>query len=355
VPDAPAVLGLRYGILRDATNNAAFYRLASRGTPGSSTPPDPSTAATAPAPNTFRDHASLTAFLYTGSNSVQVGVVAGTIDSVRSSVLRAKVKKRDNTPLPGVRVALLNHPEFGYTFTRTDGMFDLAVNAGLYTVDLQAIGYCPAQRQVQSPIQDFRTLSDVVMVAIDPIANPIVFGSNAPPQIAHSSIRTDEAGTRSVSILFPAGTCANLVMLDGSTQACGGLTIRATEFTVGTNGSAAMPAPLPAASAYTYCAEFSGDEAVNAGARSILFNQTVWGYLDNFLVIPVGFLVPVGSYDRQKAAWVPESNGLVIKILGVTGGLAQVDLDGSGFALHSRRRHHRTQCVRRGRCTLFSG
>ena len=102
-------------------------------------------------------------------------------------------------PLPSVRVAILDHPEFGYTYTRTDGMFDLAVNAALYTVDFQAIGYCPAQRQVQAPIQDFRTLKDVVMVGMDPVANPIVFGSNAPVQIAHSSVNTDQSGTRSVA------------------------------------------------------------------------------------------------------------------------------------------------------------
>jgi RHS repeat-associated protein len=335
LPDAPSILGARYGIFRDATNGASFYRLASRGAPGVATPPDPAGTASALVPNTFNDLASSTAFLYAGSNAVQIGVASGTIDAVRSSVLRGKVKKRDNSPLPGVRVALLDHPEYGYTFTRLDGMFDLAVNAGLYTVDLQAIGYCPAQRQVQAPIQDFRTLKDVVMVGMDPVANAIAFGSNAPAQMAHSSVITDGDGTRSVSILFPTGTSANLVMPDGTSKACNGLTIRATEFTVGTNGLAAMPAPLPPTSAYTYCAEFTGDEAVNAGARTIVFNQTVWGYLDNFLGITVGTLVPAGSYDRQKAAWVPEDNGRVIKILGVTNGLAQVDLDGSGVAADS--------------------
>jgi len=335
VSEAPFVFGARYGLMRGATNTATFYRLVSRGTPGSPTPPDPSTTASVPAPNTFNDHASLTAFLYTGSNAVQVGMGAGAIDPVRSSVLRGKVKKRDNSPLPGVRVAILNHAEFGYTVTRTDGMFDLAVNAGNYTVDLQAIGYCPAQRQVQAPMQDFRTLSDVVMVGMDPMANPITFGSNTPAQTAHSSVITDGDGTRSVSILFPAGTSAKLVMGDGSVRACNGLTVRATEFTVGANGPAAMPGPLPSTSAYTYCAEFSGDEALDAGARSIVFDQTVWGYLDNFLGIAVGSLVPAGSYDRQRAAWIPESNGRVIQILGVTAGLARVDVDGSGVPADS--------------------
>jgi hypothetical protein len=118
VPDAPFIFGARYAVLRDATNSAAFYRLTQRGVPGISTPPDPATTASALAPNTFHDHGSATAFLYTGTNPVQVGVAPGTIDPIRSSVLRGKVKRRDNSTLMGVRVAVLNHPEFGYTFIR---------------------------------------------------------------------------------------------------------------------------------------------------------------------------------------------------------------------------------------------
>lgn len=68
---------------------------------------------------------------------------------------------------------------------------------------------------------------------------------------------------------------------------------------------------------------------MNAGAKAIQFNQPVWGYVENFLNVPVGVLVPNGYYDRDRAVWVPSQNGLVLKILGVTNGLAQVDLTGS--------------------------
>ena len=335
VPDAPSIFGAHYAVLREATNGAAFYRLAQRGVAGISTPPDPATTASVLAPNTFNDHGSSTAFLYTGTNAVQVGVASGTIDPVRSSVLRGKVRQRDSTPLPGVRVAILNHPEFGYTFTRADGMFDLAVNASFYTVDFQAIGYCPAQRQAQAPIQDFRTLKDVVMIALDPIANPVSFGSNGVAQVASGSTQVDASGARTTRVFFPAGTTVGLLMPDGSTQPVDGLTLRITEVTVGSNGPAAMPAPLPPTSAYTFCADFSADEALSLGARSIQFNQPVWSYVDNFLGLPVGTLVPSGYYDRGQAAWVPQENGLVIQILGVTNGLAQVDLAGSGVAADS--------------------
>src|SRR4029077_19761639 len=60
VPDAPTVIGTGYGLLREATNDAAFYRLVNRGIAGSSTPPDPASTATPPAPNVFNDLASLT-------------------------------------------------------------------------------------------------------------------------------------------------------------------------------------------------------------------------------------------------------------------------------------------------------
>lgn len=40
----------------------------------------------------------------------------------------------------------------------------------------------------------------------------------------------------------------------------------------------------------------------------------------------------MGYYDYEQAAWVPSENGLVIKILSITDGLADLDLDGSGSA-----------------------
>ena len=91
-----------------------------------------------------------------------------------------------------------------------------------------------------------------------------------------------------------------------------------------------MPAELPPTSAYTYCAEFSADEALAAGARSIQFNQPVIAYLENFLNFPVGIGVPVGYYDRVKGVWVPSPDGRVIKIISIAGGLADLDTDGDG-------------------------
>ncbi|HOY56937.1 MAG TPA: hypothetical protein PK640_02220, partial [Verrucomicrobiota bacterium] len=332
VPEAPEVLGTRCSVLRESTNSAAYYRLVNRHGADPSAPPDPAATATAPLPNVYNDLASLTAFLYTGSNAIQVGVAPGTIKSTQASVLRGRVLQRDTSPLPGVRVVILGHPEYGYTYTRTDGRFDLAVNAAVYTVDYQAAGYCPAQRQVTLLALAYGVAPDVILVPQDALATSVQFGANAPPQVATSSPQADAAGTRSATMFIPSGTEAAMVMADGWLQPVASLTFRITEFTVGTDGPKAMPAALPPNSGYTYCADFSADEAVNAGANSIRFSQPVPVYVDNFLGVPVGTLMPVGYYDRGQGVWVPCPNGIVLQVLGFAEGAALVDLHGTGEA-----------------------
>src|SRR5207237_1192046 len=93
-----------------------------------------------------------------------------------------------------------------------------------------------------------------------------------------------------------------------------------------------MPALLPPTSAYTYAANFSVDEALAAGATAVQFNQPVIGYLENFINFPVGTAVPLGLYDPGKSAWVPSDNGIVLKILSITNGMADIDANGDNIA-----------------------
>ena len=71
------------------------------------------------------------------------------------------------------------------------------------------------------------------------------------------------------------------------------------------------------------------DEAVAAGAKEVKFSKPVLSYVENFLGFPVGEAVPAGYYDRTLGAWVPSDNGRVIAVLSVTGGLADLDVNGS--------------------------
>lgn len=294
-------------------------------------PPDPATIAPPVEAGVPTSLASGTSFLYSGPNPIQTGVAPGTIQAQRAAVLRGKVLTRDGQPLPGVRVAVKDHPEFGQTISRVDGQFDLAVNGGgLLTITYAKDGYLAAQRQVQAPWQDYAWASDVVLVQQDTQVSTIDLTSTTPIQVARGSVQTDASGSRQATVLFPQGTTAQLAMPDGSTRPLASLHVRATEYTVGPNGPQAMPGDLPPASGYTYAAEFGIDEAAAAGATHVVFSQALPVYVDNFLHIQVGDAVPSGFYDPARAEWVPSPDGRVIQILGVTGGAASLDVDGSG-------------------------
>ncbi len=296
-------------------------------------PPDPSSIAP-PVDNTVATSVySSTQFLYTGDNAVQTGMAPETIDIRRAAVLRGKVMTADNAALSGVIVTILNHPEFGQTFSRIDGMFDLAANGGgLLTVNYAKPGYLSAQRQVKVPWQDYTVLPDVVMIPYDNQLTTIDLHQATPIQVARGSVSSDERGTRQATLFFPQGTQATMTLPDGSSRPLSTMSVRATEYTVGPNGPKAMPAALPPATGYTYCVELSVDEAAAIGASRVEFDRPVPFYVDNFLGIPVGTQVPVGFYDRTLGSWIAAPDGRVVKVLSVTGGLANLDTDGNGAA-----------------------
>jgi RHS repeat-associated protein len=272
-------------------------------------------------------------FLYSGSSPVQTGVAPGTIDPLRAAVLRGQVKASDGTPLAGVTISVLNHPEFGSTTTQPFGLFSLAVNGGgLLTVAYAKSGYLPAHRQVQATIQDYAWLPDVTLLPPDAHVNAIDLSAATPMQVARGSVVTDADGTRQATLLFPQGTTATMTLPGGSTQPLTTLHVRLTEFSVGAAGPSAMPADLPAVSAYAYAVDLSADEATAAGATTVTFSQSLPFYVEDFLNLPVGGGLPLGSYDRTSGVWQPLPGGLVVKVLSVTGGMANLDTDGSGQA-----------------------
>jgi|GEM_PF-957188 len=294
-------------------------------------PPDPSLIAPPIDPTVVTTIGEATKFLYTGPNPIQTGVAPGTISLVRAAVLRGRVLNPDGTPLAKVKITVLNHPEFGQTLSRADGKFDLAVNGGgLLTVNYEKTGFLPAQRKMDVPWQDYCLYPDVVIMGYDGQVTTIDLSANIPIQVAQGSAMSDSDGSRRAVLLFRQGTSATMVLPNGSTQPLTTLHVRATEYTVGPMGPTAMPAELPAISGYTYAVEFSADEAVAAGAKSITFSQPVINYLENFLNFPVGTNVPSGVYDRGSGIWVPAPSGRVVKILSISNGQANLDVQGSG-------------------------
>ena len=293
-------------------------------------PTDPGDLAPELDPTVAMPAASATAFLYTGPNAVQTDVDPGTIEPARAAVLRGRVLKRDNTPLAGVMITVLDHPELGRTHSRADGMFDLAVNGGgPLVVKLDAPAFCPVQRQVDVTRQDFEMLGDVVLIGVDPLMTSVTLGAGSPMQMHEATVQDDDSDPRHAALMFQPDTSAMFKMADGTMQpVTAPLSIRATEFTVGPNGPNAMPGVLPPNSAYTYCAELTADETP-AGA-SLEFTKPVFLYVENFLNFEIGIDVPSGFYDQRKGLWQAGPSGRVIAIVSETGDAADLDVNGDG-------------------------
>ncbi|MCQ8119474.1 NHL domain-containing protein [Methylomonas rosea] len=303
--------------------------------PDKGLPPNPVTAAPKLDPTVATTTYAASQFLYSGSNPIQTGVQPGTIDAKRAAVIRGKVLDKDNNPLSGVTIAIKDHPELGQTLSRADGQYDMAANGGgLLTLNYQKSGYLPAQRQVTAPWQNYVIADTAILVQQDAKLSTVNLNDNTHDfQVAQGSQITDKDGIRQATLLIPIGTQAQIYNADGTTKPVTTLNLRLTEYTVGANGPAAMPGPLPPSSAYTYAFEMKAEETdVKVDGKDVLFDRAVPFYIDNFLSFPVGTIVPVGYYDRAKATWIPSDNGKVIKIFAVNNGIAEIDSDNDNLA-----------------------
>lgn len=297
-------------------------------------PPDPRLVAPLLSSSGIDSFLDRNRFLYEGEQPIQQGVEEGAIDPEKAAVGRGTVYDRTGAPLAGVEVTVHNSPQTGRTYTRADGGFDIALNGGrTVSIRFEKEGYLPVHRRMRVPMQDYFVLNDVRMTPLDPQVTVIELGPGAETQLAAGSVETDADGSRQARLIFPAGVEAEAILPDGSTMPLDRISVRATEYTVGDDGPQAMPAELPAGVGYTYCVEFSVDEALAAGSDDVRFNQPVVSYLENFLEFPVGGIVPSGYFDRRQAVWVASRNGRVVQFLGADGeGLAEFDITGDGGA-----------------------
>ncbi|XP_035525860.1 teneurin-3 [Morone saxatilis] len=85
-------------------------------------------------------------------------------NSSLASVIRGQVLTGDGTPLIGVNVSFLHYPEYGYTITRQDGMFDLLANGGAsLTLSYERAPFPMLHRTVWLPWNVFHVMDTVVM------------------------------------------------------------------------------------------------------------------------------------------------------------------------------------------------
>ena len=295
-------------------------------------PPDPATIAP-PVDTTVPGHfGDDLLFLCTATEPMQRGADCNNLQPHRVAALRGRTFDDAGKPMAGVLVRIPDHPEFGYTFSRSDGYYDLVINGGgELTLQFSKDDFLTAQRALRVRWQQFETVDDVHLVQLDSNVTEILLGQGF-MQVHQASVSNDADGQRQATMLFPLGLQAEMRLPDGSTQALSTMNVRATEYTVGPNGLARMPATLPEVTDYTYAVELSADEALAATATRVDFDQPIWLYVENFLDFPVGIPVPVGYYDFDLKSWIPSKDGQIIQIVDENNGFAQVDVDGDGIA-----------------------
>jgi RHS repeat-associated protein len=294
-------------------------------------PPDPAAVAPQLTPESAVDLFAGSSFLWTGEDPVQFDVAPGGIVPDRIALVRGRVLRGDGTPHAGVRVSVHREAEVGWTLSREDGVFDLAVNGGgAVTLRYEKDDYLGAFRSLEIPAREWVDVDDVVLIQLDPVVTQITPGLTE-MQVARGSVNTDEDGSRQATLFFPGGFTATMTMADGSSQPLPTMHVRATEYTVGPLGPQQMPAELPENTMYNYAVDLSVDEASAAGAKRVEFSQPIVFYIEDFVGFAAGLNMPSGFFDRERAVWVPEPDGRVIRVLATSGGIAELDLEGEGI------------------------
>eukprot|EP00066_Takifugu_rubripes_P021376 XP_011610642.1 PREDICTED: teneurin-3-like [Takifugu rubripes] len=80
------------------------------------------------------------------------------------SIIRGQVLTADGTPLIGVNVTFVDYPQYGYTITRKDGMFDLLTNGGAsLTLSFERAPFLNQYRTVWVPWNVFYVMDTLVM------------------------------------------------------------------------------------------------------------------------------------------------------------------------------------------------
>jgi hypothetical protein len=294
--------------------------------------------------------------LYAGPCALQAGVAAGKIVPQRTAVVSGRVLRlvqdgetacqdcpAGTRPLPGVAVSVHSDEDYGYTESRADGRYNLVVNGGgKLDLTFDHPEYFTVHRAATPAWHEFVFTEDLVMTPHGPTVLVELGDGSGPltvlgtPSDVGRPVETQDAdGPRVPLVVFPADVAATIACAGSPCEELGAFELAMTEYTVGPQGPASMPAELPPFVEYTYCVELAALPYDELGQRSdtpvpLEFSKPLTFYVDNFLEMPIGTIVPVGYYDREHAAWIPSRNGLVVDFMAVDDvtGRALVDFDG---------------------------
>lgn len=266
-----------------------------------------------------------------GGTTGDAGTPWTALESSRRTWIVGHVTDLQGAAIVGAVVEVLNaRTRYAPTTTDSSGDFRLAVNGGeLVTVEIRANGYLVSQRQTSTGWRVGGDVGVVMLVTADAKATTVRLDGNAGSRFTHqSSPVTDSDGTRGATVVFAGDTIVKVRTPEGlETPLVGPLTVRATEFPK----PKAMPASLPPNSGFTYCTELSID-GVDPHS-TVTFSKPVVVWVNNFLGFTPGEKVPLGSYNRSEARWVPADDGVVVELIDALGDgvVTGVDINNDGI------------------------
>lgn len=270
-------------------------------------------------------------FLWSSAAPVQFGVADDGIDCARVGVVRARVVDGQGTPITGARVHAPRDARAGIALTRADGWFDLALNAGGdVTIQVDKQGYLPVTRRLELEWHAIRSLADIALPVLSEVGTIVDLALPAEITVALGRAETDEDGTRTAVLMFPSGTAAQAILAEGGQQPLPAFTVRATEYTVGSDPASRLPAPLPDGIDPTYVLDLAVDELSVLGATGVTFDPPLPAHVENFRGFPTGTVLLAASWDPEALLWRPEEDGRVVEILAESAGSAILDTDGTG-------------------------
>ncbi|HEY5956644.1 MAG TPA: hypothetical protein VIV60_08830, partial [Polyangiaceae bacterium] len=281
------------------------------------------------------------AHLYQGANPLQKHVVEGALDRQRIALLRGRSIDVIGAPLPAVKISVKGHPEYGYSYSRGDGMFDLAVQGGARLVlQYELDGYLPVQRAVQPGWQRYLAVPDVGLVMASSVESRVTANS-AQSQTIVGERASDDFGQRQPLVVIDANTRVRARSVDGPAQDLDALTVTTTEYPISSSNSFA-PGTVNSAGGLSYGLEFVVKEAAALGVEHVEFSKPVSFYVENLAELPIGKRLVVQQYDRRSGQWEPGLRGQVIELLAVGNGGGtdsgggsgdvEIDVDGDGVA-----------------------
>ena len=271
------------------------------------------------------------AYLWQGDNALQKGAESKALDRRRIAMLKGRVIDTSGAPLAGVKITINGHKEYGYTYSRADGAFDMAVNGGAQlVVEYSLSNYLPVQRAVQPGWQSYVVVPDAGLIKPSTHSSAVAADSDA-MQVIAGDPRTDDYGTRQPLVILEPNTKASAELDSGKEQPLENLTVTATEYPISEDDSFSPGNPTdPGGLAYGL--EFTVKEAAELGAEHVRFSKPVSLYVENLGEMPVGFPLAVQHYDRASGQWEPGIRGQVIEVLDVSSSEASIDTDGDGTA-----------------------